>query len=146
MQAFAVETYGNRTMMATGSSCYRAPRAKPGQKKGRPYGRPCIALDCCAPYMHPCTPETSLQLALPAPIKRIGTSLSASLLKINICQHQISVKQILIFLTISLRNYYISFINNDLYIFHFFNILKKNMNSGPIWCLDRLPTHRTNHA
>jgi hypothetical protein len=82
--------------------------------------------------MHPCTPETSLQLALPSPIKRSGTSLSASLLKINICQHQNNVKQILNFLIISLISYFLLFNNNELYICQFFKILKKNMISAPI--------------
>jgi hypothetical protein len=71
------------------------PDSVSAQKKGRPSGRPCIALDCCAPDMHPCMMETSLQLALPAPHKRVITSLSASLLKINIRQHPNIVKQII---------------------------------------------------
>lgn len=94
------------------------------QKKGRPFGRPHIALDCCAPYVYPYTVETSLQLALPAPCKYVGTSLLASLLKINICHQPVSVKQILIF---SQNNeiclVYILFINK-LYNFVIFNILK----------------------
>ena len=107
------------------SSTSRRLASAPNQKKGRPFGRPCIALDCCAPDMHPCTLETSLQLALPAPIKLIVTSLSASLLKINICQLRNWVKQISFFLHF-FPNYYINtFINNELVIIRFFKILKK---------------------
>jgi len=94
------------------------------QKKGRPSGRPYIALDCCAPNVHPYTVETSLQLALPVPYKCAGTSLLASLLKINICHHLASVKQILIIISkIEIQNYFTLF-NNQLSNLVIFNILK----------------------
>lgn len=102
-----------------------------GQKKGRPNDRPHVALDCCAPYVHPYTTETSLQLALPAPYKCVGTSLLASLLQINICPPLVLVKQIMIILDNITVNNIIVNINKDIYQIHFFNILKNNV----IFCL-----------
>lgn len=93
------------------------------QKKGQPNGRPHIALDCCAPVVHPYTSETSLQLALPAPYKCVGTSLCASLLQINICCPLVTVKLKMIFLGICTIKYYFSCINNEIYKIPFFNIL-----------------------
>ena len=93
------------------------------QKKGRPFGRPCIALDCCAPDVHPYTVETSLQLALPVPGKCEGTSLLASLLKLNICHHLTSVKQILNYCR-EIVDYHFFYINIiQLCNISFFNIL-----------------------
>ena len=93
------------------------------QKKGRPEGRPHIALDCCAPSVHPYTMETSLQLAHPAPFRYKRTSLSASLLEINIGRCLLTVKLILIFsINIIIL---IIIINNNRYLstYRFFNIL-----------------------
>jgi len=102
------------------------------QKKGRPIGRPCIALDCCAPNVHPYTVETSLQLALPAPYKYVGTSLLASLLKINICHPLGWVKHILI-ISLIFDNLYLLFnIFNDLSNTVIFNILKNNSANGQL--------------
>lgn len=95
------------------------------QKKGRPNGRPHIALDCCAPVVHPYTLETSLQLALPAPYKCVGTSLLASLLLVNIDGCSGSVKIILIIShKIRFVIVYINIINMllDNYIFNILNI------------------------
>ena len=130
-RASVAEICGKVVMTASRPGLLPPRQMLPWQKKGRPYGRPCIALDCCAPYMHPCTPETSLQLALPAPINRISTSLSASLLKINICQHQNSVKQIMIFFDISLEIVFITIIYSELRFYLFFKILKKINDFGP---------------
>ncbi len=95
------------------------------KKKGRPSGRPHIALDCCAPCVYPYTVGTSLQLALPAPCKCVSTSLSASLLKINICHHPAAVKQIMIIFPMKEIIFIITLYINELHNFVIFNILKK---------------------
>lgn len=101
----------------------RANKYNGQQKKGRPNGRPHIALDCCAPIVHPYTMETSLQLALPAPYKCVGTSLLASLLLPNIGGHSVAVKHLLIIFVITYIYYLKLLLFNNLYYNHFFNIL-----------------------
>ncbi len=66
-----------------------------------------------------------MQLALPAPFKYVGTSLLASLLKINICHHLTGVKQKLIISPLCEINYYFHILYSDLLNMVIFNILKK---------------------
>ena len=65
-----------------------------------------------------------MQLALPAPHTSAGTSLLASLLKINICQHQNSVKHILIFSENNEKYFVLLLLINYLHFLEFFKILK----------------------